>query len=242
MIRGHNKKKLTADVITRTGQDRAELELASANPLAVLEALEPVLTESRKEIIYSVVRHRTQMLHVAVEGVHDPHNTAAILRTADAFGILNVHIIEGSSKFRSSAAVTQGAHKWLDVNVHKDTRQFIDAMHEQKIKVLAAAMEGAIDVSAIELDAPVVLVFGNESEGISKEMLDLCDGVFKIPMFGFVESFNVSVAAAISMAALRRGGAGDLSASEQLVLKARYCLRSVRGGIDIVNSKVKHNS
>jgi len=238
MIRGHNKKRLTADVITRVKHPADEETLANERPEDVIEALEPVLTGHRKDVIEQVVSRRTKILHIAVEGVHDPHNTAAILRTADAYGVLNVHIIEGNSKFRSSAAVTQGAHKWLDISVYKDTVQFISAMHSQKIKVLAAAMEGAIEIDQVNSFDPVVLVFGNEAEGISDTMLKLCDGVFKISMFGFVESFNVSVAAAISMATLRSKGTGDLSEFEQSVLKARYYFRSVRGGVEIVKNSL----
>ncbi|MBN2804263.1 MAG: RNA methyltransferase [Deltaproteobacteria bacterium] len=237
MIRGHNKKKLTTEVITRAGHPEDEDRLAQKYPQKVIEALLPLLSESRKDIIDRVVSHRTDLLHIAVEGVNDPHNVAAVLRTCDAFGVLNVHIIETGSKFKSSAAVTQGAHKWLDINVYSTTKEFVDAMHKKGIKIYAAAMEGAVDVATIKTESPVVLVFGNESEGISDEMLQLCDAVFKIPMFGFVESFNVSVAAAITMSVLRGKGAGNLSPEASDILKARYYFRSVRSGSLIVRKQ-----
>ncbi len=87
----------------------------------------------------------------------------------------------------------------------------------------------------MNLDTPLVLVFGNEAAGVSDTMKSLADGAFKIPMFGFVESFNVSVAAAISTSALRKLGGSELGVEEAAVLKARYYLRSVRAGVDIVN-------
>lgn len=233
------KRRITSDVFTPKGHSEEEIELATRHSSVVIEQLGTMLTEARIDTINKVVENRTSTLHVAVEGVHDPHNTAAIMRTADAFGLQNVHIIEGKSSFRSSAAVTQGAHKWIDVSVYRDTPEFVRKMREQKLKILVAAMDGAIDVDKIELDCPHVLVFGNEAEGISQQMFELADGAFKIPMFGFVESFNVSVAAAISVSTLRSGGGGDLERTQQDVLKARYYLKSVRAGNEIVKRHLK---
>ena len=234
MSRG-KKKRLNADLFTPTGQSVEERRLAASHPEAVVAAIGPMLTEERRAVIENAVRHRCKTLHVAVEGVHDPHNTAAIIRSADAYGILNIHIIENpQAKFRSSAAVTQGAHKWVEVHVHPDTPAFVSAMQEQGVLILVADMDGAVDVGEVSTAAPVVLVFGNEAEGISDRMRSLADGAFKIPMYGFVERFNVSVAAAISISTLRAGGGGDLTPSEQDTLRARYYLRSVRAGVDIV--------
>lgn len=209
--------------------------MAKAQPQKVCDVLGQMMTDARRETIDDVISHRTQRLHVAIEGVHDPHNTAAIIRTADAYGVQNIHIIEGATRFKSSAAVTQGAHKWIDIHMYRDTSSFISAMRSQHMRVLVAAMDGAVNVSDVDTSSPLVLVFGNEAEGISDEMREAADGAFKIPMFGFVESFNVSVAAGISISTLRQNGGGDLTEPEKAVLKARYYLRSVRAGIDIVN-------
>jgi tRNA (guanosine-2'-O-)-methyltransferase len=147
---------------------------------------------------------------------------------------LNIHIIEGRTKFKSSMAVTQGAHKCVDIKIWENCNLFAAEMKRSNRRILVAAMDGAQDVYKMEISQPVVLVFGNEAEGISREMFELADGAFKIPMYGFVESFNVSVAAAISVSALRHGRVGDLCDVEKKILKARYYMRAVRAGFDIV--------
>ena len=220
-----------------------ELDLAKSNPGEVIRVLGPRLSEERKRRIDKVAANRTGKLAVAIEGVHDPHNTAAVIRTADAFGILEVHIIEGDTKFRSSRKVTQGAHKWVDVGIWSNVKAFIEAMKARGRRVLVAAMDGSQSVGDLSpIEEPTVLVFGNEAEGISDDMLASADGTFRIPMYGFVESFNISVAAGISIATLRAGGGGDLSARDLKVLRARYYLRSVRAGYDIVKLSGKRDS
>ncbi|MBN2719054.1 MAG: RNA methyltransferase [Deltaproteobacteria bacterium] len=229
------RRKISSDVFTPTRQSEKEQLLARKDPRRVCEILGKMMTDERRATIDNVVANRTQMLHVAIEGVHDPHNTAAIIRSADAFGIQNIHIIEGATRFKSSAAVTQGAHKWVDVHVYADTSSFLEKMRDQQMRVFVAAMDGAVAVANVDITTPLVLVFGNEAEGISAQMRAGADGAFRIPMFGFVESFNVSVAAGITIAMLRQHGGGDLSEPERDILVARYYLRSVRAGYDIVN-------
>jgi len=210
-----------------------ELELARRDAAGVIAALGPRLSEERRRRIDAVVANRTLRLQVALEGVHDPHNAAAVVRTADAFGVQRVHIVEHGVRFRASRKVTQGAHKWVDISVWRTPAPFVEAMRAAGARVLVAAMDAAIDLPALDPAAPLVLVFGNEADGISKELARLADGAFRIPMYGFVESFNVSVAAAIAMSTLRAGGGGDLPPADALELRARYYLRAVRAGYDI---------
>ena len=216
----------------RQGSER-ERELARARPGEIVAILGPHLTDERRRRIDEVVANRTLRLAVALEGVHDPHNAAAVVRTADAFGVQRVHIVQNGVRFRASRKVTQGTHKWVDISVWKTPAPFAAAMREAGTRVLVAAMDGAIDVREIDLARPAVLVFGNEADGISEEMRGLADGAFRIPMFGFVESFNVSVAAAIAVSSLRSGGGGDLIPAEAEELRARWYLRSARAGYEI---------
>jgi tRNA (guanosine-2'-O-)-methyltransferase len=216
----------------RSGAER-ELELARAHAARVVEILGPHLTDERRRRIDEVVAHRTLKLAVALEGVHDPHNAAAVVRTADAFGVQRVHIVQNGVRFRASRKVTQGTHKWVDISVWKTPAPFAEAMREAGARLLVAAMDGAIEVGEVDLARPTALVFGNEADGVSQEMRALADGAFRIPMYGFVESFNVSVAAAIAVARLRAGGGGDLSPAEAEVLRARWYLRTARAGYDI---------
>jgi tRNA (guanosine-2'-O-)-methyltransferase len=216
----------------RASADR-ERELAGRCGRRVVEILEPRLSEERRRRIDAVVANRTRSLAVALEGVHDPHNAAAVVRTADAFGVQRVHVIRNGVRFRASRKVTQGSHKWVDISVWRTPAPFVEAMRGSGTRVLVADMDGAVDVREIDLGTPAVLVFGNEAEGISEELRGLADGAFRIPMYGFVESFNVSVAAAIAMSVLRPNGGGDLRPEEAEELRARYYLRAVRAGYEI---------
>jgi len=227
-------KAIDGDIFRPRGQIARELDLAAASPREVISVLGPRLSEERRARIDSAIASRTRRLAVAVEGLHDPHNTAAVMRTADAHGVQDVHIIENGARFQSSRKVTQGAHKWIDVSVWKTPDTFAARARRDGRRILVADMEGSIPLEEIALDTPTTLVFGNEAEGITGRMRELADGAFRVPMYGFVESLNVSVAAAIAIAELRRGGQGDLPEEEALELKARFYLRAVRAGYDIV--------
>ncbi len=222
------------DVFRPRGQARREIELARAEPERVVRALSGFLTETRRERIEQVLARRTRRLVLATEGIYDPHNSAAVVRTAEAFGLQTVHVVEGPCRFRSSRKVTQGAHKWVDLAVWSRPEPFALRMRAEGREVLVAAMDGARRLEDLTLERPLALVFGNESEGVSPRMRELSDGAFSIPMHGFVESLNVSVAAAIATFALRADGAGDLDPDDLRVLRARFYLRAVRAGHDIV--------
>lgn len=196
------------------------------------------MSEERRCRIDEVISHRTNRIAMAVEGVRDPHNAAAIIRTADAFGVQTVHVIEGQDRFVFSRKVTQGAHKWVDLSIWSSAGDFAEAMRAQGKKVFAASADGEMELDDIDRGARMAVVFGNESEGISAGMRDAADGMFRIRMCGFVESLNVSVAAAVTMATLRSGGEPGLSPEEKEVLRARFYLRAVRAGYDIVMREI----
>jgi tRNA (guanosine-2'-O-)-methyltransferase len=222
------------DVFRPRGQARREVELARTEPERVVRALAGFLTAARRERIEQVLARRTRRLVLATEGIYDPHNAAAVIRTAEAFGVQTVHVVEGPCGFRSSRKVTQGAHKWVDLAVWSRPEAFALRMRAEGREVLVAAMDGERRLADLTLARPLALVFGNESAGVSPRMRELADGAFSIPMHGFVESLNVSVAAAVAAHALRAGGVGDLDPDDLRVLRARFYLRAVRAGWDIV--------
>jgi tRNA (guanosine-2'-O-)-methyltransferase len=226
-------RAIDGDLFRPRGQVRREIDLAGSCPAEVIRVLGPRLSDARRQRIDDVVAQRTRTLAIAIEGLHDPHNTAAVIRSADAFGIQDRHVVEGTSRFASSRKVTQGAHKWVDISFWSTAEVFAARMREQGRQVLVADMAGSVPVDELEIDQPTVIVFGNEAEGISEPMRELADGAFRIPMRGFSESFNVSVAAAISLSTLRRDLPGDLAPADADILRARFYLRAVRAGYDI---------
>lgn len=222
------------DIFKPEGQLKVEMDLAASRTERVIEILRPYIAEERFEFIERVVENRIRTLTAAVEGVADPHNTAAVIRTAEAFGMQTVHIIENDAPFLSTRRVTRGTHKWIDFAVWKEPESFVEAVRGAHQKIYVADARATLSLYDIDGETPTALVFGNERKGISDKMRALSDGAFFIPMKGFAESFNVSVAAAISIQYLCRNKSGDLSLTEKQVLKARYCLRAVRSGYDIV--------
>lgn len=188
-----------------------------------------MVTRERLERIEKVVGSRLKGLAVVCENFANPHNAAAILRTCEALGILRVYIIEELVPFEPSRAVTQGAEKWLEVKRFRRAEVAFPEIKRAGYRIYAAMPgRGALSVEKLPVEKPLALVFGNEKEGVSEKALGFCDGTFRIPMWGFVESFNVSVAAAISLyiSARRRrevlGSDGDLSPEEVDTLRERY--------------------
>lgn len=228
------------DVFTPTGPLAQELRLAQHCPDQVVETLRPWVNQGRQSTIEHVLAHRTRRIAVAMEGVRDPHNVAAVIRSADAMGVQAVHIIENGNRFRSSHKVSQGTHKWVDIGVWPRCEAFVEAVHAQGQRIYYAAADAPTAIGDIDPQAAAVFVFGNEHEGISPALRALADGSFGLPMYGFADSFNISVAASVALYALRHDGRGDLSEDEIRVLRARYYMRAVRNGYDVVQRCAPH--
>ncbi len=193
-----------------------------------------LLLPGRRERIDRVVAARTRALTVVLEHVHDPHNIGAALRTCECFGLQELHVVEGPrSPYRPAKLVTRGAEKWVDVHRSKDLEETIGSLKARGFTVLASRLSGAaIPLNALPLDRKLALVFGNEHEGVTDRAAELCDGNFRIPMFGFTQSLNISVALAVSLSwlVLRRaedGQVGDLTENEARALRERFYVNAV---------------
>ncbi|MGG3956183.1 RNA methyltransferase [Bhargavaea massiliensis] len=159
-----------------------------------------MILPSRLKRMYDVLSERTRYITILTEAVDDPHNQAAVLRSAEAFGIQDVHVVTGAAPFEPNKWVTRHADKWLTVHKHSSIEQAIRHLQQNGYQVYASYLgEGTIPLEQINVSKPTVLLFGNEHRGVSEEALALADGKFIIPMNGFVQSFNISVAAAISL-------------------------------------------
>jgi tRNA (guanosine-2'-O-)-methyltransferase len=150
--------------------------------------------------LYQVLNQRTRYISVLLEAVDDGHNQAAVLRTADAFGIQNISVVSENKPFEPSKKITKGAHKWLTISKKPDVQTAIKDLKSEGYQIYASYLgDGAVPVEEIDLSKPTVLIFGNELQGLSEEAANLADGKFYIPMYGFVQSFNISVAAALAL-------------------------------------------
>jgi tRNA (guanosine-2'-O-)-methyltransferase len=159
-----------------------------------------MIVPERLKRMYDVLNRRTRYITVLTEGVDDPHNQSAVLRSAEAFGVQDVFIVTGKAPFRPNKFVTRNADKWLTVQQKPDIETAINDLQAKGYQVFASYLgEGTIPLQDIDLSKPTALLFGNEHSGVSEEAVRLADGKFIIPMQGFVQSFNISVAAALSL-------------------------------------------
>lgn len=197
----------------------------------IIEALLPFLTEERIETIETVLSQRICSAHVAIERPYDIHNGLAVVRTAEALGVNHVHFINAQMKKGQGKGTTKGTLKWTHLHKHPSLEEFLQ---KKGGRILAgAAAEGSVSLTEVPIDKPICFLFGNEKEGISEEAQKACDLLFHVPMFGMVESYNLSVAAAITLydyVTRRRkeiGKEGELEGKELLEEKARYYVRSI---------------
>lgn len=199
----------------------------------VLKHLSSRLTPERWAKIQRVVRSRTCDVVPVLENIYDRGNTSAVFRSAEAMGFQVVHVIEPGEKFKEANRVTAGADKWLDVAKFKETSKSLATLRERGYQILATHLDAkAKPLGECDLTKPTAIVFGNEKDGISPEMIAGCDQTVILPMRGFVQSYNISVAAAIAFQTIvsvrdRAGLGGTLSPSEIALLEAHYCLRTL---------------
>jgi len=164
------------------------------------------MTPERKDKLLRVLGKRQFDLTVIFENVQDPHNIAAVLRTCESAGIQEVHILNHSIAahpkfgdglgYRSSSS----AWKWLTLHYHSHLEDCVRQIKRQGFTLMATALnENAVDLYEVDFTQKLALVFGNEKKGVSKEMLELCDGNFLIPQVGIIQSLNISVACAICL-------------------------------------------
>ncbi len=203
------------------------------------EYLSKFATEQRMEKFESVIQERTRYLTIVVENVYQPHNASAVLRSAECFGVQDVHIIENSNKYNPSADISLGAHQWLSLTRHSKTENnslsCIKALKKNGYRIVGTSPhKNDCLISEIDLSkGKIALFFGTEIDGLSDTILNEADEFVKIPMYGFTESFNISVSAAISMYELMKRLRESkiewrLTAAELLALKLDWVKESVK--------------
>jgi tRNA (guanosine-2'-O-)-methyltransferase len=204
-------------------------------PARVCAELGPLLLDERRARIDAAAASRLGGLRVVIENLHDPHNGAAVLRSAEAFGVQRVEVIETVEPFRYSSTVTQGCEKWLDVVRHKTLETAVSGLKAGGFALYAAVPGAAVALDDLDFSRPAAVMVGNEHEGLTAQALAAADVRFGIPMYGLTQSLNLSVATALIVeraSTLRRRALGaptDLSEEAILELRARFYAASVRG-------------
>ncbi|MBO3116011.1 RNA methyltransferase [Winogradskyella sp. DF17] len=166
--------------------------------LELLGHLESYLTERRKQRFKTVLAQRTKHFTVAVEDVYQLHNTSAVIRSCDVFGIQEVNIIEEVNRKRINREIAMGAQKWVDLNRYNTTKACIEDLRHKGYRIVATSPHADdSDLDAFDISSKACFFFGRETEGLSDAVVNGADVFLKIPMVGFTESLNISVSAAI---------------------------------------------
>lgn len=215
------------------------MRAAQWHPL--LERLLTCLTEERQQRLLNTIQNRTRFLTVALEDLFHPHNSNAVVRSAECFGLQDLYVVENVYDFQTSKGVNKGSSKWVDIHrfnaPHTDNiSNCIQHLKQGGYRVAAASPHAtSVSLSELPIDQPLALIFGREKLGLSQQALQQSDLQFHIPMYGLTESFNISVSAAICMHHLCERIRSDspdqwsLSAKEKQILLYRWLQKSIRG-------------
>ena len=176
--------------------------MTEANEL--IAYLSSFVSDERKKKFEYVLNNRTRHLTLVLEDIYQPHNASAVLRSCDCFGIQDIHIIENKNQYTVNQDIALGSSKWLTQIKYADqgnnTLACINNLKKNGYKIIATSPhKNDCIIQDLDISTRTALVFGTELHGISEEVTKHADGFVKIPMFGFTESFNISVSAALCL-------------------------------------------
>lgn len=211
----------------------------------VINKLAGFLTADRKQRIASVIANRTFHVAPVIEGLANTGNVSAVMRTAEGLGFQPFHVVNNGQKFKHSERISHGAEKWLSLWRWADPLSCTQFLKQQGYRLVVSTLnQKAIPLTELDFTKPTAMVWGNEAEGVSSTLLDEADQWFYIPMSGFTESLNISVAAAVSLfhiyeQRLKSGeGNQELGPEKETYLKALFYYRSVKHSDQVL---LKHN-
>ncbi|MBU2950030.1 RNA methyltransferase [Tamlana agarivorans] len=209
--------------------------------LKLLEHLESYLTENRKQRFDTVLPNRTKHFTVATEDVYQLHNTSAVMRSCDVFGIQEVNIIEEQNSKTIDREIAMGAQKWVDLNRYQNVKTCISDLKQKGYQIVATTPHANdCELHDFDITKKSCFFFGRETEGLSQAVLDEADCFLKIPMVGFTESLNISVSAAIILqhvtTKLRQSNISwQLSEAEINEKRLDWCKKTIKSYEDVVS-------
>lgn len=169
----------------------------------LFDFLSPYVSDHKKALIDEVLNKRTRQITVVLENIYHSHNASAVVRSCDCFGVQDVHVIEGHNEYRINPYVVQGSAKWISVYKYPLVESKKSAFSELKQKgyklVGTSPNPSYSSITELPIHEKIALVFGTEETGISDYAIEQMDDFVHIPMYGFTESFNISVSAAICL-------------------------------------------
>lgn len=168
----------------------------------LIQRLEEYVTENKVQLIESVLAERTRHITVVLEDFYHPHNASAVMRTCDCFGIQDVYVTQNLHNYNVNPNVVRGASKWLDLQMfereEQSTEKCFNLLKSKKYRLIGTTPnKESASIKTLDITEPIAFVFGTEKDGISDYAREHVDELVHIPMYGFTESFNVSVSAAL---------------------------------------------
>ena len=216
--------------------------LSLAQREQLYESASQLFSPHKRQLFDKLVLNRTRHICVVLEDIFQPHNASAVLRSCDCFGVQDVHVVENHNKYAPNSDVTMGSDKWVDFYKHPDILQTYDQLRRQGYRIIATLPhENATLITQLDISQPTALVFGTELTGLSQEAIDHADGYVKVPMYGFTESFNISVCAALSLFYLTERMRANpsihwqLSPLEQITLKLYWSMQVIHDGRNVID-------
>ncbi len=197
------------------------------------------MSEHRRSLLPEVLLNRTRHLTVVLEDLNKPHNASACLRTCDCFGLQDVHIVENQNQFHAHRDIARGAPQWLTLHRHRDldenTRPCLQSLKDAGFQiVMTSPHEPDCELETYDISRPTAIVFGNEKFGASETVREMADHVMRIPMHGFAESFNISVALGVCLHHLTEAAATD---PDWRCLLEERVLSLIRDWVQTANAK-----
>ncbi len=212
----------------------------------IYEALAEFYSENKRQLFDRLVQHRTRHIAVVLEDIYQSHNASAVLRSCDCFGVQDVHVVEQRNAFNPAGDVAVGSSKWVDYYKHADIQSAYDHLHSRGYRIVATLPhENDTLIGDLDLTQPIALVFGTELTGLTQQAIAGADAYVKIPMYGFTESFNISVCAALSLFSTTERMRHDpairwqMTDDEQLNQKLHWSLQVIRDGEQVLQSVLK---
>lgn len=208
--------------------------------LQLLEHLRTFLTERRINLFKEVLSKRTRHFTVATEDVYQLHNTSAVMRSCDVFGIQDLHVVEERLGKRIDREIAMGAQKWVDCHRYSSIHGCMETLRSQGYQIIGTTPhDNSTMLHDFDVTKKSAFIFGTERDGLSDTVLKEADGFLKIPMHGFTESLNISVSAAIILQSVvtklkQSEVAWQLSEGEKLEIELDWTKKTIKSSDDII--------
>lgn len=219
--------------------------LSTEQKAALYEQATQFFSENKRALFDRLAPLRTRHISVVLEDIYQSHNASAVLRSCDCFGVQDVHVVEARNPFNPAGDVAVGSSKWVDYYRYNSIQDVYRNLHAKGYRIVATLPhENDTMIGDLDISQPTALVFGTELTGLTQEAIDGADAYVKIPMYGFTESFNISVCAALSLFSLTERMRRDttlqwrLSDDDLLDIKLHWAMQAVKDGEKVIKNLI----